>query len=241
LTKILQRLKQEQLFNISKDNKRILIDINKLASQIISSQVDNPLGNAKAVHTATLNFSSGSQDKFMEQIREISDCIQNSLTAAILKNKSIDRLNFVKQLITDLQTFQGKSSKFDLTYNFPKAENLQKQRLTVKKDGTKQTQLLKAHKIKISVDKTRSFPSALLEGINNFIDVNFGDANSTEKEDLEYILESLQENNNSDIFRLEKLVNQETLGKLKRLAKIKYLEFLVLAPVLWRINTKVPV
>ncbi|MEA5616685.1 hypothetical protein VB711_02355 [Cronbergia sp. UHCC 0137] len=224
LTKILESLKKDQIFNICNENKHLVIDINKIANQIATSQVDNPLGNAKAVRTATLNFSSGSQERFREQIAEIRACIQKSLTAAI-KNQAID--GFTKQLITDLHNFQGTSSKFDLTYNFPKAKNLQKQRLTIKSGDTKQKQLLKTHKIKISVDKSRDFYSALLQGINNFIDLKFADASSTEKEDLAYILEDLVENKNSDLYKFQKLVNQETLGKLKRLAKIKYLEFLI--------------
>ncbi|MDB9373765.1 hypothetical protein [Nodularia sphaerocarpa] len=226
LTKILQALKNEQIFEIRNQNKWLLIDINKIASQIAALQVDSPLGNAKSVKTATLNFTSGSQEKFPEQIREITACIQNSLTKISQNTDSPDRFALIKQLITDLQKFRVKSDKFDLTYNFPKSENLQKQRLTLKKDDSKQRQLLKAHKLKISVDKPRDFPAQLLEGINNYIDTQFGDASSTDREDIEYILENLKENSNSDIYKLENLVNQQTLGKLKKLAKIRYLEFL---------------
>ncbi|MDB9317283.1 hypothetical protein [Nodularia spumigena] len=226
LTKILQALKNEQIFEIRNNNKWLLIDINKIANQITALQVDSPLGNAKAVKTATLNFSSGSQEKFPAQIREITACIQDGLTNISRNADSLDRFAFIQQFITDLHRFRGKYDKFDLTYNFPKSENLQKQRLTLKKDDSKQRQLLKAHKIKISVDKPRDFPAQLLEGINNYIDTQFVDASSTDREDIEYILGNLKENSNSDIYKLENLVNQQTLGKLKRLAKIRYLEFL---------------
>ena len=149
LTKILQALKNEQIFEIRNNNKWLLIDINKIASQITALQVDSPLGNAKAVKTATLNFSSGSQEKFPAQIREITACIQDGLTNISRNADSLDRFAFIQQFITDLHRFRGKYDKFDLTYNFPKSENLQKQRLTLKKDDSKQRQLLKAHKIKI--------------------------------------------------------------------------------------------
>ncbi|WP_168504065.1 hypothetical protein [Anabaena sp. UHCC 0187] len=226
LNKVLQVLKQKQLFTISKDNQRVLVNVNQVVNEVINLQPYNPLGNERSVRAATLNFSSGSQETFVKQIKEISACIQGYLTAAISQNQSIDRFQFIQQLITDLQTLKisNQPSKLDFSYNFPEYQKLQKQRLTVKKSDSKQKQLLKAHKVKISVEKPRDFPAVLLTGINNFIDTKF--TNSRDIEDLEDILDNLTENPNSDIYRLQNLVNQETLGKLKKLAKIKYLEFL---------------
>lgn len=239
LTKILQVLKQKQIFKISEDNKRVLIDINTVVNEVINLNPYNPLGNERSVRAATLNFSANSQDLFIAQIKEIAVYIQEHLTAAIQKNpenQSINKAAFIKKLMTDLQTFKGEYTKdektktplLDFTYPFPAATNLQKQRLTVKKnENSKQKQLLKAHKVKISVDKPRDFKSTLLTGIKNYIDVNFADVNSQDREDLEDIIENLAKNTNSDIYSLQNLVNQETLGKLKKLAKIKYLEFLL--------------
>ncbi|MFM6082927.1 MAG: hypothetical protein ACKPCI_31170, partial [Dolichospermum sp.] len=116
----------------------------------------------------------------------------------------------------------------DFTYPFSPVKDIQKQRLTVKRtENSPNKQLLKAHKVKISVDKLRDFSATLLTGINNYIDVNFADINSQDREELEDIVETLEKNPNSDIYTLQNLVNQETLGKLKKLTKIKYLEFLL--------------
>ncbi|WP_413174352.1 hypothetical protein [Anabaena azotica] len=230
LNKILQVLKQKQIFTISSDHKRVRININEVVNEVIKLNPYNPLGNERLVRAATLNFSPNSQDSFIAKIKEIVEYIQQNLTEAIqnnLGNQSIDRIAFIKNLLTELQTFKtsSKPSKLDLSYDFPIASNLQKQKLTVKKHkATKQKKLLKAHKVKISVDKPRDFYAALLTGINNFIDTRF--STSSEKEELEYILENLKENPQSDIYILQNLVNQETLGKLKKLAKINYLEFL---------------
>ncbi|MFN7659109.1 MAG: hypothetical protein ACK5P3_13410, partial [Dolichospermum sp.] len=76
-------------------------------------------------------------------------------------------------------------------------------------------------------DKPRDFFGTLLTGINNYIDVNFADINSQDREELEDIIDNLAKNSNSDIYSVQYLVNQETLGKLKKLTKIKYLEFLL--------------
>jgi hypothetical protein len=226
LNKILQVLQEQQIFEIHHNNQWLLINSNQIATQITQLQVNNPLGNATAVDTATLNLSAGSEERFCQQIRQITNAIQTQLKAAILKKTGIDRFIFIKQLISDLKKFRVISHKFDLTYNFPPAENLEKQRLTFKKDCEQNRQLLKAHKIKISVNKPRDFHRELVKGINNFIDRQFGDTSYEDKEEIAYILHQQEEDINSDIYRLQNLVNKETLGKLKRLAKINYLEFL---------------
>jgi hypothetical protein len=230
LTKICQSLEKTQIFRTNNHHQWLVVDINQIAGEIATSQVNSPLGNAQGVRAATLNFSPGSQERFPEQISKITELVQNNLTLYLSQNLSLDRLTFVTQLIADLETFRQpsggqKSRKFDLTYNFPPYKQLQQQRLTVRNNDGKYAQLLKAHKVKISVDKPSNFTAHLLEGINNFIDIQL-DPTSEERDDLEDILENLDKNDQSDIHRLENLVNQQTLGKLKKLAKIKYLEFL---------------
>lgn len=238
LNKILKVLQQKQIFKISPDAKRVMIDINKVVNEVIKMNPYNPLGKERGVRTATLNFSPGSENLFSDKIKQIAGYIQLQLTEEIQKHPNIenkDRVAFIKNLMSKLDTFKGEYNKdtqtqkklLDLTYPFTPAENLQKQRLTVKKDETsKSKQLLKAHKVKIHIDKPRDFTATLLTGINNYIDVKFADTNTEDREDLGYIIDNLQKNTNSDIYSLQNLVNQETLGKLKKLAKIRYLEFL---------------
>jgi hypothetical protein len=239
LDKILKVIENQQIFQISTDNRRVLININQVVNEVIKLNPANPLGNERAVRSATLNFSANSQDLFIERIKEITGYIQQHLTTAIQKNPTnqlINRFQFIQQLLTDLQTFKGQYNKdektketlLDFTYPFLPAKNLQKQRLTVKRNkNSPNKQLLKAHKVKISVDKPRDFSATLLTGINNYLDVNFADINSQDREELEDIIDNLAKNPNSDIYSVQNLVNQETLGKLKKLTKIKYLEFLL--------------
>ena len=239
LDKILKVIENQQIFQISTDNRRVLININQVVNEVIKLNPANPLGNERAVRSATLNFSANSQDLFIEKIKEITGYIQQHLTTAIQKNPTnqlINRFQFIQQLLTDLQTFKGQYNKdektketlLDFTYPFLPAENLQKQRLTVKRNkNSPNKQVLKSHKVKISVDKPRDFFGTLLTGINNYIDVNFADINSQDREELEDIVDNLAKNSNSDIYSVQNLVNQETLGKLKKLTKIKYLEFLL--------------
>ncbi|MEA5576381.1 hypothetical protein [Anabaena sp. UHCC 0451] len=239
LDKILRVLQNQQIFTISPDGKKVMININEVVNEVIKLIPHNPLGNQKAARSATLNFTPGTEDSFREKIKEILKLIQDKLTAEIhtkTGNYQIDRFTFIKNLILGLQEFQGQYNRddktkeilLDFTYPFKKAESLQKQRLTIKRDeNNKNNPLLKAHKVKIHINKLRDFTANLLAGINNYIDVTFLDANTQDREDLEYIIENLEKNTNSDIYSLQNLVNQETLGKLKKLAKIRYLEYLL--------------
>lgn len=234
LAKILLVLQKphQQIFKISDDNNRLRINIDQVANEVANLQVENPLGaSGNSVRSATVNISPGSEQNFRTQIHAIKDCVKKLLTSSLGNSESIEE--FVSKLITDLQTFKGTTSKLDFTYTFPPCDNLQKQRLTFNKKNSENRELLKVHKLTISVQKTHDFEAELRKGLEHHIRVKFAGANAEEKQDLEYILEDLEKDKNSDIFRLRDVVNKETLGKLKKQAQINYLEFL-----LENINTK---
>jgi hypothetical protein len=234
LAKILLVLQKpyQQIFKISDDNNRLRINIDQVANEVANLQVENPLGaSGNSVRSATVNISPGSEQNFRTQIHAIKDRVKKLLTSSLGNNESIEE--FVSKLITDLQTFKGTTSKLDFTYTFPPYDNLQKQRLTFNNKNPENRELLKVHKLTISVQKTHDFEAELRKGLEHHIRVKFAGANAEEKQDLEYILEDLEKDKNSDIFRLRDVVNKETLGKLKKQAQINYLEFL-----LENINTK---
>ena len=228
LAKILLVLQKpnQQIFKLSDDNNRLRINIDQVATEVANLQVENPLGaSGNSVRSATVNISPGSEQNFRTQIHAIKDCVKKLLTSSLGNSESIEE--FVSKLITDLQTFKGTTSKLDFTYTFPPYDNLQKQRLTFNKKNPENRELLKVHKLTISVQKTHDFEAELRKGLEHHIRVKFAGANAEEKQDLEYILEDLEKDKNSDIFRLRDVVNKETLGKLKKQAQINYLEFLL--------------
>jgi ribosomal protein S20 len=114
----------------------------------------------------------------------------------------------------------------DFTYPFLPHQGLQKQRLSFNSENAANKELLKVHKLTITVQNTRNFNRHLQQGLEHYINEQFSSASAGEKEDIEYILEDLEKETNSDFYRLRDIVNQETLGKLKKQAQINYLEFL---------------
>lgn len=233
LNKILQVLRNQQpqkLFKISSDQERLLIDIDAVATQMSTLQVDNPLGAfAKNVKVATVHFSPGFKELFPSQIQEIANCLKQSLESVIHHQQSpVSIKEFVENLVTSLQIFKGEKSSLNLTYPFPSYQGLQKQRLTFLDKNTKGKELLRTHKLTITVQKTREFNQELWEGLEKYTKLQFASATEEEREDLSSILEDLhkQKEPDSDIYRLKRIVDTQTLGKLKKQAQINYLEFL---------------
>ncbi len=232
LTQILAVLQDQQNpnpFSISRENNHLFIDIDTIATLVANQQVNNPLGaTAFSPRAATANFSPGFREQFPNQIQDIKKCLKNLLESVVTHTSqkfSIEQ--FVTNLITDLQTFKGPAS-FDFTYPFGKYA-LQKQRLTFEHSNNNNKELLKFHKLTISVQNTSNFNTHLKQGLENYINIQFASASQSDKEELGDILDDLEEAKvkpNSDFYTLQKIVDTETLGKLKKQAQINYLEFL---------------
>ncbi|BAZ15332.1 hypothetical protein NIES4071_72040 [Calothrix sp. NIES-4071] len=228
LTQILQALHNQQIFELSSQGLHLQVHIDKIATRVAEKQVQNPLGAlGRSARSATVNISPGSDARFQELINKISYSIGQQLSS-LLGNTPVEE--FVAGMMTSLQALTGKPS-LNFTYNFSPYQGLQKQRLTLndtsKGSKTQPELLLKFHKLTISVQNIRDFNRHLQQGINHYIDLNQNNATSAEREDLEYILEDLEKDPNSDFYRLQKIVDTETLGKLKKQAQVNYLEFLL--------------
>lgn len=225
LSKILHCLRGQKVFEISDDNNSLRIDIDSIAAQVATLQVENPLGvSANSAKAATVNFSPGFKENFPSQIQKIRDCLKQILKPALKDSISIEE--FVGNLVTDLENFKGDKASLDFTYPFLAQENLQKQRLSFNSENPANKEVLKVHKLTVTVQNTRDFKRQLQQGLENYIKEQFSGASAGEKEDIEYILEYLEKETNSDFYKLQDIVNQETLGKLKKQAQINYLEFL---------------
>ena len=230
LYKILEVLGNPQTqnpFSIHGSCDRLVIDIDSIAEQLAGLRVDNPLGaSERSARTATVNFTPGFQQRFPDQITKIKNSFKALLESALKQqNPQLSIEQFVAGLITDLQALKAQSAKLDFSYPFGNYSGLQKQRLSLHKDASSK-ELLKFHKLTITVGKTSDFNTELKQGIENYIKSHFASASDSQREDLNYILEDLEENLKSDFYKLKEIVDTETIGKLKKQAQICYLEFL---------------
>ncbi len=234
LDKILQVLRNQHpknLFGVSTDGMRLRIDVDAVASQVAQLQMSNPLGAAaNNAKSATVNFSPGCKEIFPGKIQAIADCVKQILGDAIAQQRpSTTVKEFVESLVTDLQTFKGDTASLNFTYPFSSYEGLQKQRLTFPDRNHKGKAVLRFHKLTIAVQKTREFNEHLKKGLEQYIKVQFASASEEEREELGYLLDDLykdKDNPQLDFYRLQRIIDTETLGKLKKKAQINYLEYL---------------
>lgn len=176
--------------------------------------------------TATVNFTPGFKERFPGQIIQIKKSLQALLDSAIKQhNQQLDIEQFVARLITDLPKLKSPSAKLDFSYPFGKYSGLQKQRLSLHNNPNNK-ELLKFHKLTITVGNTGTFNTELKQGLENYIKSKFASASESEREDLNYILKDLEEDSKSDFYKLKEIVDTETIGQLKKQAQICYLEFL---------------
>ncbi|MDJ0556307.1 MAG: hypothetical protein QNJ68_18090 [Microcoleaceae cyanobacterium MO_207.B10] len=225
LQHILKKLPEQNLFKISSDRRRLLINIDEIAASLATTDIQNPLSNTKGVRVATVNFVEKDKEKFLTQIREIKDY----LIANLESTEGIgDIASFVNSLIVNLTDFQGRANKLGLAYPFDeKYTELQKQELILDSQLPGSNSLLKFHKLTITLGNITAFQSQLQTGIRRNIQNNFDSEDPEEIEDIYGLLGKQVEDRNSDFNKLERLVDEETLGKLKKEAKIIYLEHLL--------------
>jgi hypothetical protein len=227
ILEVLGKAETQNPFSIQGSCAQLLIDIDSIAEQVADLQVENPLGaSERSVRTATVNFTPGFKERFPRQITQIKNTLKSLLEATIKKqNQQLSIKQFVATLITDLQNLKGQTARLDFTYPFGNYSGLQKQRLSLQKNASSK-ELLKFHKLTITIGNTSNFNAELKQGLANYIKSQFASASESQREDLGYILEDLEEDPKSDFYKLKEIVDTETIGKLKKQAQICYLEFL---------------
>jgi len=215
--------KEKNPFKFSDDRKRLQIDVDRIAFAVATAKVENPLALKSGVKMATVNFSSTTA--FADRIRQIRDRLGQLLRDAAPKGNVEEA---IADLLTDLSTFKCSSPALGFTYPFSKEyKDLEKHRLSLESDHRGSNSLLKFHKLTITVEGINSFGEQLQASLSNYIESQFADLDADELEDLHETLTDSIENKKSDLYELRRIMDTESLGKLKREAKIRYLEFIL--------------
>lgn len=223
----LQNQQSKNPFSLAQKTQWLRIDFDDTAFQVASLQVENPLkAYSSRARAATVNFSPGSREPFIEKVQQIRDCLKKLIKSALLQpgsNQSLEE--YVTSLITDLAAFQGEPKSMGFTYRFGRYDNLQKQRLSLRRDNPSGG-FLKFHKLVLKIENTRQVEEQLKASLKNFINIQFAANTEEERADIHDILEHLVETKDSDFHKLKRLMDTEALAKVQREARVRYLEFL---------------
>ena len=221
LKQILLVLENQNPFQFSKDGKRMQINVDRLAYQIATAPVENPLAINSNVRIATINVSS--TEKFANQVRKIRERLRKLLDE-VVPTGSVEEA--IGRLLSDLSAFQGDRPALGFTYPFEEEYKLNKEQLNIQRDLSGSASVLKFHKLTITVSGLANFKQQVQASLENYIRQQFAGCSEDEVEELSEMLEDSIGSDNSDLTKLQQLVYTQSLGKLKREAKILYLEFL---------------
>ncbi len=227
LQQILRKLPDYPLFKLSSDRQRLIIQIDPLAKALATTPgVENPLTSAQGVRTATINFAPGFSEQFHSKIQQIRSLLQQQLAGAI-PSETIQGLRD-RLTLDNFSAIPKKDREKPLTLwqDFATAyPNQQTQQLRIETNRPGSESALKFHKLTINVHNTNQVQDQLQQGIENYIRAEVN--SEAEQQELYDQLQEEIEDELSDFQELQRIVDTETLGKLKKYAQIVYLEYLL--------------
>jgi hypothetical protein len=238
-----QVLKQadKPLFSFSKTRETLTVSIDSLATLFAAKagSLTDPLqGNAFYAQAATVNFSNAFLKNFPVQIKQLQEQLQQQLRQTAQDTLGQTPRQALSKMIKPLADFNRKGNRFGLEYDFDREDLLGKERLNFRQTGAatggliSQNPLLNLHRLTITVKSRsgdeRAFDEQVIAGLQVFINSRLAvGAAEDEQDDLQDLLVALKKEKQSDLTRLRELVNGEGLGKLKKEARLRYLEFLL--------------
>lgn len=233
LNLVIKELQQSNPFAFSSDSNRLKIDVDSIAYNIaISPKISLPATLQKDDRTVSINFSEECEQTFPDKLRLIRDKLQELLIQKSPENTKL--LDLFKKFLTPLTDWK-KSENQGFYYPFSNVTGIDKNRLILENEEKKppSQSKLKLHKLTIKVSNIKNFEQELKEGLKRNFEINFSDLDDDTYCDLEDSLnrfinyEPYRKNNEkSQIEKLIDLIKNETVARLKREAKIKYLEYI---------------
>lgn len=224
LKAILSQLSSYNPFHFSPEtsNRRLRINAHKIAQAIAQQSLSSPLTTARGVAAASQHLSQGDQAAFSRSVQEIRDRLREHFHQAA-NQQNLSPQDIIPQLFTPLQNFTQTSAKSPFTYDFKSHPNLKKSRLQIDSESPGSHSVLKFHKLTIVVQNLAQFEGKFRQSLTQEIQNSFPE---DEQETLMECLEEFMTKPHSELQKLKKFVSTESLGKIKREAKIHYLEYL---------------
>lgn len=241
LSKIIDELNGEpgsKIFSVEKDPNdgrvRLIVNIHSFAERLTKrKEIRLPLEKGEKTYRATINMTEGCAQVFGDKIQEIRTALSRRLIEAIRETLGsspgrensegiIDEL--IEQMLTPLGSMSQEPSLFN--WEFPRMSRLSSQELTL--DSVLATPTLRSHKVTIEISSATRLRDSVLTALEGYIRLLSREYDS---EDAAYVIdnvrtniESMKINGSDELLRLDKLINQEAIGRLKREAEINYLE-----------------
>ncbi len=210
----------------------LTIDVDEVAMSVVAkmgaSNASPPFENTHGTRFASVNFADVQAiNQFATDIERISNQLQAHLDSELkntLQGATISR--YATDLLVEAQNFQGSTmAGAGLRYPFA-AQALQEERLHLRPRVAGEQSWLKGHKLTISIGNINDFDMQLINGICNHVDDACPESSEEDVEHIRAILERDAQEPRSELSRLKSIISKESLGRLQKEAKLRYLEYL---------------
>jgi hypothetical protein len=219
LAQILRELRQNQLFRVSSNGRdRLMVNIDAIAQAVAQQQIRDPILGDYSARSATLSLTADFEPRFNGVIQNVRQEVASQL------QQQLDTTGFdLNDLLTTLE--EESWSRISFAREASDSTAVPIADLETRTEGRGGDSLLKFHKVMITVGEVNQFSERMKAGLNRHLaDI------LTDEDELEDAQEAIQErlidSPNSDFYRLQRVMDRESLGKLKKEAKICYLEYL---------------
>lgn len=217
--RILSQLQKEPLFHYRAESSKLYLLADKIARAVCDEgTLKDPLGGrGREAAFATLFLAD--ERAFAQRVTDLYDEV-----GAHLERATGDASRVVPTLSRPLSDWSGPTQKIGLRYPFATQTDLTKQRLAMAQAAGERP-VLRFPKLTISVEQVVEFEQHLLDSLNNVVK-EWAAGAGWQQEDLNEILEAMRRERGSDLLRLRRVMDQESLGRLKREGCVVYLEYL---------------
>ena len=219
LGKILRELRQNQLFRVSSSERdRLMVNVDAIAQVVAQQQIEDPIFGNKSARSATLSLTESFRNRFNDMIQGVRQEAANQL------QQQLDTTEFeINDLLTTLEEESWSRISFAREASNPTSVPIAD--LETRTQGRGGDSLLKFHKVTITVGEVNQFSERMEAGLNRHLDDILTDED--ELQDAQNaVQERLIDSPGSDFYRLQRVMDRESLGKLKKETKICYLEYL---------------
>lgn len=222
------------------DQNTISFDIDKIADAIAQEfkdsnhypfEIRDGLSYA-SVHALNVDEKTGFSHDLQQKILDELRTQLNSRMDKVLKHHSLE--NYVPALLTPIDKFiQDQVS--GLSYPITKEHTLEKRSLHASKEKTGNEVWLKAHKLTLSVTNIDTFNDQIVQSINAYIE-EYDGCDDDDIADVKESLASAQTQEKSNLNQLKDIVLKESVARIHREAKVRYLHYMAQGMVEWRKN-----
>jgi len=203
----------------------LIFDVDTLADNVaqrFAGSKDIPFENRNGTTYATVHMQELAQkDAFSQKIQ----AVKTRLQALFLKKLGQKQpATYLTDLLTPITSFT-KNTPMGLSYPLDKSQDIEKQRLHLRTSTQHADPWLKAHKLTLHVKDIPSFDAQITQGICSYLESQ--GCESEEVEDMRSLLEESAKKPTSVLSVLREAVVKQSVARIHREAKVRYLRYLL--------------